>query len=481
MLRRKARQGQPADRIVPTFGGGPPDPTLGSRRLGQTTSAPIAAPALGDEIYLERTGARGRVGRMLGQGGQGAVYELTMDTRESLALKWYHPRSATPSQRVALAHLIDRGPPGDRFLWPRDFVRTYAETTGFGYAMPLRPPEYAGLVALVTGRVDANFRTLATVGLELAHAFLMLHNEGLCYRDISFGNVFFDPTSGRVLVCDNDNVAIDGETSSAVRGTAYFMAPEVVRGAALPSRTTDLWSLAVLLFYILLVHHPLEGRRALDHACWDEAAMRDLFGDRPLFVFDPLDTSNEPVRGVHDNALVYWNLYPKFVRDLFTVAFTNGIADANNGRVAESVWRSAMARLRDAIVYCSSCGRQNIVDDPAKPPTCWMCGTTIVLPPFLRFGRNLVALNHDTRIFNHHLRRDYDFEHAVAEVTRAPQDPSMWGLRNLGTSTWRATTREGAEFDVESGRVVAIVPGSRLYLDQMVGEIVDSAATTGPE
>jgi DNA-binding helix-hairpin-helix protein with protein kinase domain len=418
---------------------------------------------------------------MLGQGGQGAVYELAMTSRESLALKWYHPRSATRAQRVALEHLIDRGAPSDRFLWPTDFVRTDAETTGFGYAMPMRPPEYVSLVALMREKVHASFRTLATVGLELAHAFLILHSEGLCYRDISFGNVFFDPTSGRVLVCDNDNVAIDGETSSAIKGTAYFMAPEVMRGEALPSRTTDLWSLAVLLFYILLVHHPLEGRRALAHACWDEAAMRDLFGDHPLFIFDPLDNSNEPVPGVHDNALAYWDLYPKFVRDLFTTAFTTGIADAKNGRVAESVWRSAMARLRDAIVYCSSCGRQNIADDPANAPTCWMCGTMIVLPPFLKLGRNLVALDHDTRIFNHHLRRDYDFKNAVAEVTRAPHDPSMWGLRNLGTSTWRATTGEGAEFDVQPGRVVAIVPGSRLAFDQMVGEIVDPTTATAQD
>nr|MDP9337199.1 hypothetical protein [Actinomycetota bacterium] len=441
--RRKGEPGAPGGARTPGVAPTSVDefaaPPIGAMRLGRTTSAPLATPATGDEVYLERTGMPARVGRMLGQGGQGAVFELAAEGHKPLALKWYHPRSATRSQRAALVELIERGAPSDRFLWPVDFVRPTAETTGLGYAMPLRPREYAGLVALVTGKVDAPFRTLATVGLELSHAFLVLHNEGLCYRDISFGNVFFEPASGRVLVCDNDNVAINGTTSSAVRGTAYFMAPEVMRGEAVPSRNTDLWSLAVLLFYILLVHHPLEGRRALEHACWDDAAMRDLFGEHPLFVFDPVDHSNEPVPDMHDNALVYWRLYPQFIRDLFTESFTAGIVDPEK-RVGESVWRAAMARLRDTIVYCSSCGRQNIAEDLNHPPVCWRCGATVALPAFLRFGRNLVALNHDTKVFGHHVHRDYDFTAPLAEVARSPHDESLWGLRNLGPLTWQVAT-----------------------------------------
>ena len=39
------------------------------------------------------------------------------------------------------------------------------------------------------------------------------------------------------------------------------MAPEIVRGQAKASTETDLFSLAVLLFYMLFMHHPLEGAR----------------------------------------------------------------------------------------------------------------------------------------------------------------------------------------------------------------------------
>jgi hypothetical protein len=41
-------------------------------------------------------------------------------------------------------------------------------------------------------QVEPSVRALATVALNLAQGFLQLHARGLCYRDISFGNVFFD-------------------------------------------------------------------------------------------------------------------------------------------------------------------------------------------------------------------------------------------------------------------------------------------------
>jgi serine/threonine protein kinase len=109
--------------------------------------------------------------------------------------------------------------------------------------MQLRPERYKGIVDLMKRRIEPTFRALATAGIELAHSFLALHAKGLCYRDISFGNVFFDPDTGDVLICDNDNVTVDGSATSGVLGTPRFMAPEVVRGEAMPSmqRTYSRW------------------------------------------------------------------------------------------------------------------------------------------------------------------------------------------------------------------------------------------------
>ena len=47
-------------------------------------------------------------------------------------------------------------------------------------------------------------------------------------------------------------------------GTWGFMAPEVGRREADPSAMTDRFSLAVLLFYIFMLGHPLKGRLEME-------------------------------------------------------------------------------------------------------------------------------------------------------------------------------------------------------------------------
>ena len=401
----------------------------------------------GDTLTTEKTKTQCAVEGLLGGGGQGEVYRARLGSSpgEGVALKWYLPHAATAQQRTTIEALIARGAPSPRFLWPQDLVTSPA-TSGCGYLMPLRAPRFKGIVDLMKRRIEPSFRALATAGLELSDSYLQLHARGLCYRDISFGNVFFDPDSGEVLICDNDNVGIDtaeGGVRPGVLGTPRFMAPEVVRGEALPSTETDLFSLAVLLFYMMMVHHPLEGKRESEIRCMDLPAMTRLYGSDPLFVFDPRDESNRPVVGLHDNAISFWPLYPAFLRDLFTRAFTDGLRDPKHGRVRESEWRAAMVQLRDSIVYCQACAAECFYDaaalrDTGSGPLCWSCGASVHLPARIRVGRSVVMLNHDGALFPHHLdeARRYDFSRPAATVERHPARPDVWGLQNLSAEKW---------------------------------------------
>lgn len=410
------------------------------------------------------------VEQFLGGGGQGEVYRVRMG-EDCFALKWYNSASATSQQREALLRLIQKGSPSDRFLWPLELMHS-AAAGSFGYLMPLRPEGYHRVDAMMTRRIEPGFRAVTTACFELAGSFLQLHAQGLCYRDISFGNIFLEPNNGTILICDNDNVEEDGKAIPGIAGTPRFMAPEVVRGEALPSSKSDLFSLAVLLFYMLMMHHPLEGEREQAIRCLDAPAMAQLYGKNPIFIFDPTDERNRPMPGTQDNALVFWRLYPEFIRKLFIRAFTAGIRDPDNGRVRESEWRAAMVQLRDSISYCA-CGSELFIEGATTGIRCWACGRQAPTPLVLKVGRAQVALNHDTLLFPHHTSRDqtYDFTVPTARVTRHPTRTDRWGLQNLTNGNWVATLKDGGQLTIEPQRGVVLRVGTRIQFGQVTAEI----------
>lgn len=409
------------------------------------------------------------VRRMIGEGSQGSVFEVSIEGAPPQALKWYLPGRLAGTQLAAITELVERGSPDPRLLWPEEVVRVEGEPT-FGYLMPLRPDSYVGLSDLLTGRVSVPVSRILSLGIGLSSCFLSLHSQGLCYRDISFGNVFFDPASGDPLICDTDNVGIDGVSASAVLGTRKFMAPEIVRREAPPSTATDLFSLSVLLFYLLMVGHPLLGRRELQYEPLTDKAESILFGTDPLFVFHPDDDSNAPDVEEHAAVLTNWEFYPEYVRELFVTAFTEGLEDPVNGRVRESVWRSTLARARDDVVVCSACQREQFAG--VDPVTCWNCRREVVASLRLRFPARTLVLNPGTVVARHHLAGDYDYVEEVGRVAAHPTDPAKWGLRNVGSSTWKVTLPGGDELEVPPDRAVGLVIGATIEIDGVTAELV---------
>jgi serine/threonine protein kinase len=412
----------------------------------------------------------------LGSGGQGEVYNISSGGK-NWALKWYYPHTATDSQRKGLEALVSKGAPTEKFLWPLTLI-TDQKTAGFGYIMPLRPKNYKNIVDLMKRRIEPSFYSIASAGFQLSDSYYHLHLEGLSYRDISFGNVFFDPQNGEVFICDNDNVNFDKTEKCTVYGTPRFMAPEIVRGDATPSADTDRFSLAVLLFYMFFISHPLEGKKESAIHALDAPAMKKIYGDEPVFIFDPNDSSNAPDPVFHNNALVFWQIYPQFFKDLFTRVFTQGIRDPENGRVRESEWRSGIIKLRDSIVFCQKCGCENFYDpDEIKKsggisPKCWNCKIDVTLPPRIKMGNLIIMLNHNTKLYPYHLDPiSYNFSKPIAEIGQHPANPQLWGLKNISDRSWQVTKPDGTTMEVPSGKNVSLGNGIKVNFGQAEGEI----------
>ena len=422
-------------------------------------------------VLTSESGIKYKVIKMLGAGGQGEVYDVESGGKH-LALKWYFVHMATKEQKAILDNLIAKGAPNDAFLWPTDLIfNKFGEP--FGYIMKLRPKNYKSIVDMMKRRAEPSFYALCKAAYNLTKGYEALHAMGYSYRDISFGNMFFDPDNGDVLICDNDNVSANGLDDSSVYGTPRFMAPEIVVGKSKPSRNTDLYSLAVLLFYMFMMGHPLEGKKEADIKCMDIHAMNKLYGTDPLFIFDPKDKSNRPVPGYQENPRLYWQLYPQNLKDLFTQSFTEGLKSPNK-RVTEKKWLDAFANLMTGITTCPHCGAEVFYDqskvDMSVGHVCWNCGASVKMPATLVVGKSIILLQKDAKVYSHHLHNDYDMETVVGSVVQNPKNPALWGIRNESSDNWTYIKADGQQLPIATGKSASIAKDVKINFGQITGE-----------
>lgn len=394
--------------------------------------------------------------RSLGIGGEGEVFELVeQGGGPRLALKWFHPERSNRERRSHIGELVRLGAPAENFLWPQGIVED-SGSGRFGYVMDLRPPEYSGLAALLRGEVERSESAVVRFAFELAKAFMALHTRGLCYRDINFGNAFMNLGTGEALICDNDNVGIDGVSRAMMLGSRKFMAPEIVRKEAMPSVYTDRYSLAVMLFYLLIVHHPLEGALTDSGLADAEADLRH-YGYEPVFCFDPDNPANRPDLAIHPHVQGLWDTYPQQIRDLFTRSFTVGLQQTRR-RVVDSEWCHALADLASGFLKCETCGRPLYVESGKLPETCQQCGQRPKPVTALLLNGYTIPTARGTRIASHYFGGDLDLAEVVLSVVAHPTDPHVLGLRNE-TSEPMVYTSDGADRLLPPGRSGRLTAG----------------------
>lgn len=409
----------------------------------------------------------------LGEGGQGVVYKVNYNGKP-LALKWYFGNKLNNADKFYrnIQNNIKQGTPTGAFLWPLE-ITEYFEGS-FGYLMELRPPEYKDFSLFLLAKVHfANIEALINTALCITNGFRELHNRGYSYQDLNDGNFFVNPKTGDVLICDNDNVAPYGE-NLGIAGKCRYMAPEVVMGQKRPDSHTDRFSLAVVLYMLLFLNHPLEGKRTMC-PCLTEELERKFYGSDPVFVWDPANDANRPVRGVHTNEIKLWPLYPAFVRKTFEKAFSHEVMVGNDTthRVIEKEWQEVFTTLRDLTIKCS-CGSETFIDPSQQSCRCINCGKSIERPPILKVKKYHAALAPGKKLYACHVQYDSDdFKEAKGEVISSRNNPSLLGLRNDSNNTWEAILPNGSSKGYPNGQVIKLGKGIKInFGNGNVAEVV---------
>ena len=137
------------------------------------------------------------------------------------------------------------------------------------------------------------------IGIQMCRALAAVHGEGVLHGDIKPNNVIRRETGDFVLVDFGASRTLE-ETPGGERelaGTLVYMAPEVLKGAP-RSRTSDIYSLGVLLFRIVTETYPVFADSVdamlAAYASRQRKRLRDLRPDLPGYFVDAVERAVDP-------------------------------------------------------------------------------------------------------------------------------------------------------------------------------------------
>lgn len=421
----------------------------------------------GDDIVIQKK---------IGEGGQGAVYAVDYNGK-SYALKWYfsnYLRGLKPDCVRFYNNLVrnvDDGAPSKQFLWMQAVAITGKKSKGFGYIMDLRPENYREFTKFIKAKEKfSNTRAVINAAIQVVGAFQSLHRTGKSYQDLSPGNFFIDKDTGDVLICDNDNVAPYGE-SLGVGGTPGYMAPEVILGQAKPGIDTDLFSLAVILFELFFLSHPLEGANCCKHPCLTPQIERKLYAENPVFVCSKEDTSNAPVRGTCSNLMRLGPMYPESFHEKFRLAFSKEALHHGQYRMSEKEWKDVLYKLLDDSVMCPSCGEMNFMSMAEEEYIeCVGCKRKIAAPHSIAVDNFDIAVDRGKCLTEYHLSHG-DRDVVAGIVVESKKTTGVFGLKNTSQNVWLVRYPGKEEISYESGKTVTIIPGTEIQIGNKIIKI----------
>jgi DNA-binding helix-hairpin-helix protein with protein kinase domain len=445
------------------------------------------------ETVLDTLGRPYQLRRIAGQGGQGVVFEeqsgqymvkvLTHNEPERLQelqrrYRWLLQRDLHAQAQVVVPEAL--------LAFPRVGYVMRRVSGHQPLTVLLRPPPNASLGDWYNTQTGG-IRWRLLIGAAIARTFGYLHNDGLSYCDLSDTNILVAKDMQRPSVCviDPDNISVSGKGESLVLGTARYMAPEIVRGSHQPDSYTDSHSLAVILFQLLRLNHPLLGD-AVDAGPFEEeeAALR---GERP-YVDHPTDPSNRSGTVLPGAAVCSRPLLRLFER-----TFTTGL-QRRWTRPHPEDWEEECLAAADNTSYCKHCGAgffPRASTEQKQVTVCPWCNHSQRIPPLLLIAEatcvegkqhvgkpiaSLVLQAGQTPIRMRHAARGYVGVEGDKVVARLQYGPTGVQLETLGVIPISLAAPGRASVRLVPGQPRSVPPDSTIHFGEVQAELLTRLA-----
>ena len=355
-----------------------------------------------DRVVKSTTGVEYAVSKKpLGAGGVAKVYHARRlsDGKECVFKEYVHSTDPAKQQmhnriRGNIQNLMakplmgkDKVTPLSSFVGPMDknSLINLPQSHGFGYMMEcVDMKRFLPILKLWHADTYPDAAVLCKICANIADLFYALHFAGWNYKDINEDNIFMDTKTGEIRIIDCDNIGT--QDRKTIKGTQGYMAPEVYDGGN-PDTKTDYYSMAVLLYRLLVGGYPLEGKKTSTYMMKTEQSVSDceavIYGKDALFAFDPNNTANSirlsssEKKKFAKNAESWaiqvkrWERLSPEIQNGFIQTFSDGLFNPMK-RQSDSQWGKIFTDLsQNGLVRCS-CGKYNF-GDAQNEKECMFC------------------------------------------------------------------------------------------------------------
>ena len=217
----------------------------------------VPCPGCGERARITRSFNHFELRETLGTGGMGTVYkardtQLDRDVALKLLRKDLGPEYANQLQQEArIAASVNHPHVVQVFSFGRDHDQYY---------LVMELVDRGTLDDLIAEQKKLPEADVLRAGIEVARGLRAAYQKGLIHRDVKPANILFNE-EGMAKISDFGLAGIvepDAQTSGAVWGTPYYVAPERLNNQPEDFRS-DIYSLGATLFHAVAGRPPFDG------------------------------------------------------------------------------------------------------------------------------------------------------------------------------------------------------------------------------
>lgn len=327
----------------------------------------------------------------------------------------------------------------------------------------------------------AGMKTLIQGAYSFVTYFEKMHEAGRVYAGNDPAGFVFNLKTGD-MICRQEalfeeesvegNVKKEREKAIALQ---EFAAPELLEAYEREEEfltfdiETDRYFMAVFLFeYFFHTGSPFEGKMMVNR-CFLSPLEKEMFRvDQGIFCMDLGDHENQPVKGIQDKLIRYWNAYPERLQKAFIRAFLHG-GTAAQFRPSSVDWMQLFVQLTMDYKECD-CGFHgfsfSLKEQENGTRICPKCGK-LFYP--LTNGMDTIWLAQGQKLYECQTGRSpFNKNDVTGIVVENKQRKGLYGIKNLSKGSWRCLFPDGTTREVGTDQAVPIWNGMRIRFE--IGE-----------